>query len=172
MRERWESAGVLWWSEANRTLGLIVSVEGFKYAKRGREIERRGRGVRSEIETLARHIGSGDVIGVETEARDCGLRVMVLINSLWWEFLRWQRKSQPVVHGSHKTETTGLKDCCFYGSLISKERWGISSCMKVVLEAEVKWQKPWSGKEEKKEEERSKNLKRNHLFQSKRWRLI
>ena len=65
--------------DANQTLGLIVSVEGFKYAKRGREIERMSRGVRGEIETLARHIGTGDFIGVEAKVRDCGLIVMILM---------------------------------------------------------------------------------------------
>lgn len=77
---------------------MIISIECFKYAKR------RSGGVRSEIEAVAGDISAGDVVGVEIKARDCVLRVilmmMMMIRRLLWEFLRGKRETQPV-HRSH-----------------------------------------------------------------------
>lgn len=74
---------------------MIVPVESFKNSKRGREVEGRGSGVRSEIEALAGDVGARDFIRVETKARGRG--VILFMMGL---FLRRKRETQPV-HGSH-----------------------------------------------------------------------
>lgn len=83
-----------------KTLGLSISIECFKYAKRGRKVEGWSGRVRSEIEAVAGDISAGDVVRVEAKARDCVLRVILMIRRLRWEFLRGKRETQPV-HGSH-----------------------------------------------------------------------